>query len=135
MVQKYDTGRNKRWESRILKTQQKRLSQIQGHYFLQIILWRVRSVNLLNQQGSVQGLTILVQFPDDPQTVAFDPVDFPTDQAKVERFCNEIGFDEDGNTGSIRDYFLDQSLNQLDYTNLVTYIITLPKASECLQFQ
>lgn len=76
--------------------------------------------------GNKVGLTIICQFPDDPNTGANDPVNFPTTQAKVERYCNEIGYTDDGNTGSIRDYFLDQSNNILDYTQLVTNIVTLP---------
>ena len=76
--------------------------------------------------GSKTGLTILVQFPDDPNTVTVDPVNFPTTQAKIERYCNEVGYADDGNSGSIRDYFADQSLNTVTYTQSVTQIVTLP---------
>jgi M6 family metalloprotease-like protein len=75
---------------------------------------------------SIVGLTILVQFPDDPETAWTDPTNFPTTAAKIERFCNEIGYADDGNTGSVRDYFSDQSQGALSYTQLVTPIITLP---------
>ncbi len=75
--------------------------------------------------GAKVGLTILVQFPDDPNTVAVDPTNFPTDRAKIERFCNGVGYTEDGNTGSVRDYYSDQSNGLLAYTQSVTEIVTL----------
>ena len=75
---------------------------------------------------SIVGLTILVQFPDDPDTPAVDPTNFPTTREKIERYGNEVGYTDDGNTGSIRDYFADQSLGALTYTQLVTPIVTLP---------
>ena len=71
------------------------------------------------------GLVILVQFPDDPSTPAVDPVTFPTTQAKMIRMCNEIGYTDDGNIGSIRDYYTDQSNGLLVLTQLVTPILTL----------
>ena len=74
------------------------------------------------------GLTILVQFPDDTATGTSDPINFPTTQAKVIRYCNEVGYNDDGNTGSVRDYFYDQSEGMLTYTQVVTSVITLPKA-------
>ena len=77
--------------------------------------------------GNKKGLTILVQFPDDPDTAAADPTDFPSTQAKMERYCNELGYNDDGNTGSVRDYFRDQSLNAVDYSMLVTAIVTVPQ--------
>jgi M6 family metalloprotease-like protein len=76
--------------------------------------------------GGRVGLTIPVQFPDDPATAPADPVVFPVAQSKVERYCNEIGYSDDGNSGSIRDYFHDQSNGLLAFTNLVTSIVTLP---------
>ncbi len=76
--------------------------------------------------GARVGLTILVQFPDDPATAAVDPVNFPTTQAKVQRYCNEVGYTDDGNTGSVRDYFYDQSEGKLTFTHVVTAVVTLP---------
>ncbi len=73
------------------------------------------------------GLTILVQFPDDPNTADNDPVSFPATQAEIEKYCNEDGYSGNGNTGSIRDYFYDQSNGLLDYTNEVTQIVTMPE--------
>ncbi|NQW99053.1 M6 family metalloprotease domain-containing protein, partial [bacterium] len=77
--------------------------------------------------GSKVGLMILVQFPNDPATGATDPVNFPPSQAKIVRYCNETGYTDDGNTGSIRDYFSDQSTGLMTLTHLVTPIVTLPQ--------
>ncbi len=82
--------------------------------------------NSLAVSGTKTGLLVLVQFPDDPATAAIDPTHFPTTQAKMERYSNEIGYSDDGNTGSIRDYFLDQSAGAFDFTHRVTAIVTLP---------
>lgn len=56
--------------------------------------------------GNHRGLVILMQFQD---------VQFKTEnaQATFNRFFNEVGYSDDGNTGSVRDYFLAQSYNQL----------------------
>lgn len=81
--------------------------------------------------GSKVGLTILVQFPDDPETQEVDdPTHFPTSQSKIERYCNEVSYTDNGNTGSVRDYFWDQSNQDLSYTQLVTQIVTLPNARD-----
>jgi M6 family metalloprotease-like protein len=84
--------------------------------------------------GEFEGLTILVQFPDDPETTSNDPINFPTDRDKVERFCNESGYTDDGNTGSVKDYFLDQSEEQLTYTQRVAGPITLPEPRNFYNF-
>ncbi len=76
--------------------------------------------------GGRVGLVILVQFPDDPATVTVDPTNFPATQVKMDRYCNEAGYTDDGNTGSIRDYFYDQSNTKLTFTQVVTAIVTLP---------
>ena len=76
--------------------------------------------------GAMVGLVILAQFPDDPATGDSDPVNFPVTQSKMTRYCNQAGYTDDGNTGSIRDYFYDQSNGQLAFTQLVTAVVTLP---------
>lgn len=86
-----------------------------------------KSVNPAPVVGNKRGLTILVEFPDDSQTSAGDAVNFPTNREKIVRFCNTVGYVEDGNTGSVRDYFSDQSLGKLTYTQTVTPIVTLPR--------
>jgi len=76
--------------------------------------------------GAKVGLLLLVQFPDDPATVAVDPMNFPAPRSKMVRYSNETGYTDDGNTGSIRDYFFDQSNGQLTHTQVVSTIVTLP---------
>jgi len=76
--------------------------------------------------GNRVGLMLLVQFPDDPATPGLDAVNFPTTQVKMNRYSNEVGYTDDGNTGSIREYFSDQSLGNLNFTQVVPEIITLP---------
>jgi len=84
-------------------------------------------INASSIVGAQKGLTILIQFPADPdEPVNGAQVDFPTTADKIERFCNEIGYSDDGNSGSVRDYFMDQSNNLMDYTMSVTTIVTLP---------
>ncbi len=80
--------------------------------------WRARAANPAAAPvlGTKVGLTILVQFSD---------VSFPVTQNKIERLCNEVGYADNGNTGSIRDYFSDQSGARLTHTQLVTPVVTL----------
>ena len=54
-----------------------------------------------------------------------DPVPFPVTRGKIVNFCNQEGYDDNGNTGSVRDYFYDQSLGAVTYTQNVTPIVTL----------
>lgn len=91
-------------------------------------------ISAMAVSGGKIGLMILVQFPDDPATPAHDPTSFPTTQAKMARYSNEIGYSDDGNTGSIRDYFADQSLGSLDFTQVVSAIITLPQPRNYYNF-
>ncbi|HEX7262251.1 MAG TPA: hypothetical protein VF258_10590, partial [Luteolibacter sp.] len=113
--QKYDAERALRWRKRVQAVRKLRLIE-QSPVKDQVVAkeTRIRAAPIV---GDKKGLTILAQFPD---------VAFPTDQAKIERYCNQVGYKEDGNTGSIRDYFSDQSLGKLSYTQTVTPIITLP---------
>ncbi|WAC18445.1 M6 family metalloprotease domain-containing protein [Luteolibacter sp. SL250] len=81
--------------------------------------WRARAANpaAAPVEGDKVGLTILVQFSD---------VSFPVTRNKIERLCNEVGYTDNGNTGSIRDYFSDQSTGLLNHTQSVTQVVTLP---------
>ena len=56
--------------------------------------------------GSKPGLVILVQFPDTP---------FSLSNATFQRFFNEIGYTDEINIGSVRDYFSDASYGQFDF--------------------
>jgi M6 family metalloprotease-like protein len=58
--------------------------------------------------GHVRGLTILVDFPDEPHAV-------PVEEAS--RFLNEEGYDGYGMNGSVRDYYYDVSNGSLEFTN------------------
>jgi len=60
--------------------------------------------------GNIQGLTILIDFSDEPAAIGRDSID---------RFFNEVGYTDFGNNGSIHDYFWAVSENQLNYTNAV----------------
>jgi len=60
--------------------------------------------------GDFVGLCLLVDFPDVPATIS---------QAQVEAYCNESGYNEFGNNGSVYDYFLDNSGGRLRYTSVV----------------
>ena len=77
--------------------------------------------------GTQAGLTILVQFPDDPLTAAADAVNFPATRSKMERWSNETGYTDDGNTGSVKDYFRDQSNGALTLTQVVSAVVTMPR--------
>ena len=61
--------------------------------------------------GSYIGLCLLIDFSDVPATIPRD---------EVEHFCNQSGYSGFGNNGSVRDYFQDNSLGRLIYTNIVT---------------
>lgn len=82
--------------------------------------------NAAPMTGDYRGLTILVQFPDDKETSGADPVRFPSSRSKIINYCNQVGYRENGNSGSVREYFLNQSIGRMDYSQKVTTIITLP---------
>ncbi|BDS07702.1 hypothetical protein NT6N_27420 [Oceaniferula spumae] len=82
---------------------------------------------------SYKGLAILIQFPEDVAN-SQDAVSFPMARDKVVRFCNELGYNDDGNTDSVRGYYKDQSNNLVDYTHEVTAIVTLPNARNYYNF-
>jgi M6 family metalloprotease-like protein len=84
--------------------------------------------------GAQAGLTILVQFPDDTATSATDPVNLPVTRTKMERWANETGYTDDGNTGSVKDYFRDQSNGALTLTQLVTAVVTMPRPRSYYNF-
>ncbi|MFZ1983472.1 MAG: M6 family metalloprotease domain-containing protein [Desulfatitalea sp.] len=61
-------------------------------------------------KGHYKGLCLLIQFSDVPGTIARQDVD---------NFCNLKGYSSFGNRGSVYDYFFDNSLGMLHYTNIV----------------
>ncbi|SFC66099.1 M6 family metalloprotease domain-containing protein [Pseudoalteromonas denitrificans DSM 6059] len=68
--------------------------------------------------GQVQGLTIIIQFPDELGTIS---------QNQVNAFLNNVPYTEFGNAQSVRGYFLNVSNNKLDYKNTVTRYYTAKK--------
>ena len=65
--------------------------------------------------GSVLGLTLLIEFPDEPNTIP---------RGEVENYTNQIGYSNYSNNGSVRDYFYDVSHGLLTYTNYVAEYYT-----------
>ena len=57
--------------------------------------------------GKHRGLVILMQFKDQEFTT-------PEPKKAFDRFFNEVGYNENGMTGSVKDYFRAQSYDQLD---------------------
>jgi M6 family metalloprotease-like protein len=68
--------------------------------------------------GQKLGLTLLIDFSDDVATVA---------QAEIVDFCNGDNYTGNGNNGSVKQYFLDNSNGLLTYSNVVTIYIRAPK--------
>ncbi|HOX26608.1 MAG TPA: M6 family metalloprotease domain-containing protein [Candidatus Krumholzibacteria bacterium] len=61
--------------------------------------------------GAVRGIALLVDFSDERGVLT---------PGEVEAFLNQIGYGENGNNGSVRDYFRDVSGGRLDLTHEVT---------------
>lgn len=61
-------------------------------------------------KGKVYGLTLLVDFSDNPA---------PFTKEEISDWLNKPGFARDGCNGSIRDYYLDVSNGLVDFTNEV----------------
>ena len=60
--------------------------------------------------GDFVGLCLLIDFSDEPGTISRDEVD---------NFCNQPGYSGFGNSGSVSDYFRDNSIGRCRYTNIV----------------
>lgn len=69
--------------------------------------------------GEVVGLTILVDFSDQPGTAVT--------QAQVDDYFNKPNYTGFGNSGSVYDYFFIQSGGRLRYNNNVTYYVRVPQ--------
>lgn len=65
---------------------------------------------VMNVSGSIKGLTIVVDFSDEPASLPI--TDF-------EDFCNGLNYTGFGNNGSLRQYYADISGGLLDYENEV----------------
>lgn len=126
---KYDGDRDERWNERV--TAVRSLRDGVGAGRLSKAATQIKAAPFV---GKKRGLTILAQFPNDPATPASDGIKFPTTRDKIVRYCNGVNYKEDGNTGSVRDFFSDQSLGKLTYTQTVTQIVTLPRPREYYNF-
>lgn len=145
--QKFDADLNRRWIERVKAAQKRRqLVRERGEQAAEGVDGNMSDSGSeeLSYKGSLQaatvsgvkkGLTILVQFPEDVEN-GQSAVSFPAgvNQAKMERFCNEVGYNDDSNAGSVKDYFWDQSGGLLDYTMKVTHVVTLPKSRNWYNF-
>jgi M6 family metalloprotease-like protein len=69
-----------------------------------------QDVTVSSLTGPVLGLTLLIEFPDEPAIIS---------RAEVQDYVNLPGYSNYGNNGSIRDYFYDVSGGLLTYTNHV----------------
>ncbi|MBU4295124.1 MAG: M6 family metalloprotease domain-containing protein [Desulfobulbaceae bacterium] len=65
--------------------------------------------------GRYVGLCLLIDFPDVPGTITKEEVD---------DFCNRKGYTGYGNNGSEYDYFYENSIGRLEYTNIITSYYT-----------
>jgi M6 family metalloprotease-like protein len=63
------------------------------------------------QTGPVLGLTLLIEFSDDPATIS---------KTEIQNYLNQAEYSNYSNNGSVRDYFYDVSGGLLVYTNHVT---------------
>ncbi len=68
--------------------------------------------------GNFVGLCLPIAFPDVAPSVT---------QAQISDFCNQSGYSGFGNNGSVRDYFLDNSLGKCDYRTVVAPVYTAKK--------
>lgn len=65
--------------------------------------------------GKYRGLCILVEFPEEKGAI-------PSEE--VTKFCNQPGYKNFGNNGSVYDYYVDNSHGRFEYTNVVTQYYT-----------
>lgn len=72
-------------------------------------------INLAPATGNIKGLTVLIKFPDHASDISRDQVD---------RFLNDLNYNEFGNAYSIRGFYKEASGDALDYTNLTTVFYT-----------
>lgn len=65
--------------------------------------------------GAFVGLCLPIKFPDAVTNIT---------KSQIEAFCNKPGYDGFGNKGSVRDYFLENSIGKCDYSTLVAPVYT-----------
>jgi M6 family metalloprotease-like protein len=133
----YDAERKARWDTRVAASQIVRAAAA-GSSFQPAVLSAARE-NSKAVTGSIVGLTILAQFAGDPAP-AFD-------QTKIRSMFNQgtpgapgipalAGtYTQDGNVGSVNNYFSEQSAGRLNFVQLVTPIVTLPGSRASYNFE
>jgi M6 family metalloprotease-like protein len=128
---KFDIGQEQRWKDQLRNYQAGQAAKLAPGLDGNRAAAQATAAQIV---GKKVGLTILIQFPNDQKTTGPDPVNFPVLQTKVASLCNDVGYSEDGNSGSVRDYFYDQSLGKLSYVQVVTQIITVPQPRSYYNF-
>jgi len=98
------TGRKTRWETR------REIVRMQQRAALMATADAVPAPPQRKTVGDFVGLCLLVDFPDVPQTISRDEVD---------AYCNRKNYAGFGNSGSVYDYFFDNSGGKLRYTSIV----------------
>ena len=84
---------------------------------------RLPSPNLKLTKGDIHGIVILVQFSD-VKFASADP------KATFNDFLNKEGYNENHNVGSVRDYFIENSMGEFRPTFDVYGPITVPRTRE-----
>jgi M6 family metalloprotease-like protein len=74
-----------------------------------------KATNNLSSKGNINGLTILINFPDKDSDISAE---------EINNFFNLPGYTGYSNKGSVRDYFYDVSGGKVTYTNTVTTFYT-----------
>lgn len=128
-----DGEREKRWNERVQAARVLRAARGEGRE-LDASEAAAAKIKAAPINGNLVGLTILAQFPNDPETNSSDAINFPVSKEKMINFCNQEGYIANGNTGSVRDYYFDQSLGKLIYTQTVPQIVTLPNPRSFYNF-
>jgi len=105
------TGNSKRWEN--LKLERRAVEAFQAESPITM------SPPASTTVGVKVGLTLLIDFDDAPASIS---------RNNIVDFCNGDNFTLDGNRGSVKQYYLDNSNNLLTYTNIVTVYIRIPNS-------
>ena len=109
-------GINERW-SKLVKNNR----QVQRRYAGKQMLAANRKLAYSQTVGEKVGITILIDFPDYPGTIAPE---------EVEEFLNGENYTMYGNKGSVREYYKDVSNGLLDYSNVLITYVRAPKGKK-----
>lgn len=101
----YQGKRVQAWPSGVIK----KFDNIRGSKVLRAPSFKEKS-HYSAPKGKIYGLTLLVDFSDQQAPVTVE---------EISDWLNKEGFNRDGCKGSVRDYYLDVSNGQVDFTNEV----------------